>query len=322
MNVLDPSPAPPAPPAPPSHTVPGRLAHLVPVLREVGDLKRVRGAGWRGSVAERAFRGAWADLVRGAPVREIADRECAAAVAGARLAGVDARVLRRCGLSPGATRAVLRRSVAEHAGALGERTLGRLLSAVPLAASQGIRQSGVAPRFAEVLCDQPRAGATCPGRARVMAEPPESHGDHCWAVAVYGALLADLFDADPADAFLLGLGHHLHNVVLPDAGFAGEMLLGDELTAIVDRLTREQLARMPGALAERLAGLLAGRGSADDASARAFHAADVLDRILQVLHHERAAAYSAVTALDDLHLVHASPVSAFHTAVLDAAGLG
>ena len=77
------------------------------------------------------------------------------------------------------------------------------------------------PGFVEALCRQPRAGATAPGRPRLIVEPPENHAEHCWAVAVYGALLADDVDADPADAFLLGLAHHLHNAVLPDAGFAG-----------------------------------------------------------------------------------------------------
>ena len=64
-------------------------------------------------------------------------------------------------------------------------------------------------------------------------------------VAVYGALLADDVGADPADAFLLGLAHHLHNAVLPDAGFAGEILLGDHLEPVLERLTERELATLP-----------------------------------------------------------------------------
>ena len=56
-------------------------------------------------------------------------------------------------------------------------------------------------------------------------------------------------------------------------------------------------------------------------TARAFHAADVLDRVLQVHHHARAAAFTVREALVDLELVHASPVSAYHHEVLAAAGL-
>ena len=55
--------------------------------------------------------------------------------------------------------------------------------------------------------------------------------------------------------------------------------------------------------------------------AQAFHAADVLDRVLQVHHHARAAAFTASQALDDLELVHEGPVQAFHDEVLQAGGL-
>jgi hypothetical protein len=43
--------------------------------------------------------------------------------------------------------------------------------------------------------------------------------------------------------------------------------------------------------------------------------------VLQVHHHARAAAFTASQALDDLELVHAGPVQAFHLDVLAAAGL-
>jgi hypothetical protein len=56
-------------------------------------------------------------------------------------------------------------------------------------------------------------------------------------------------------------------------------------------------------------------------ASQAFHAADVLDRVLQVHHHARAAAFTAAQALDDLELVHDGPVQAFHLDVLRSAGL-
>ncbi|GAA2461887.1 HD domain-containing protein [Streptomyces glaucus] len=295
----------------------GALRAAVPLLREIGDLKRVRTAGSGASVAERAFCRSWAELVRGGDPGRIAVRACAAAVAGARLAGIDGPVLRRCGLTADEAVAVLERSIGRHADRVGPVTSGLLREALPDVVADPYE--GPAPGFAAVLCAQPRAGATRPGRPRLMVEPPESHGDHCWAVAVYGVLLAEAFGAAPGDVFLLGLAHHLHNAVLPDAGFAGEELLGEHLPAVLARLTRQQLAVLPGALAARVEPLLASREGTGTPAARAFHAADVLDRVLQVRHHARAAAFTAEQALEDLDLVHPCAVSGFHRAVLDAA---
>ena len=156
---------------------------------------------------------------------------------------------------------------------------------------------------------------------RVVVEPPESHGDHCLTVAVYGVLIAPVVGADPVEPFLVGLAHHLHNVVLPDAGFAGEVLLGEDLPQVFTHLESEQLALLPAPLADRLRGLLTLRADAVAPASQAFHSADVLDRVLQVHHHARAAAFTASQALDDLELVHAGPVQSFHHAVLAAAGL-
>ncbi len=64
------------------------------------------------------------------------------------------------------------------------------------------------------------------------------------------------------------------------------------------------------------------RADAVAPESQAFHTADVLDRVLQVHHHARAAAFTASQALDDLELVHAGPVQTFHHRVLAAAGLG
>lgn len=177
------------------------------------------------------------------------------------------------------------------------------------------------PAFVGALSRQPRAGATAPGQPRLIVEPPGNHAEHCWAVAVYGALLADDVDADPADAFLLGLAHHLHNAVLPDAGFVGEMLLGVHLEPVVHRLTDRELATLPAELAERIRALLACRADAATPVGGAVHAADVLDRVLQCHHHARAAGFTAEQALVDLELVHAGPVADYHHAVLAAAGL-
>ena len=134
-------------------------------------------------------------------------------------------------------------------------------------------------------------------------------------------LLAPLFGADPVTPFLVGIAHHLHNVALPDAGYAGEVLLGEHLLPVAARLEERELAALPPVLADRLRAVLLLRADAGPPAARAFHAADVLDRVLQVHHHARAAAFTAGQALDDLELVHDGPVQSFHQDVLRAAGL-
>jgi 5'-deoxynucleotidase YfbR-like HD superfamily hydrolase len=310
-----------------SPAVPRGLAGVAGLFREVGDLKRVRVAHAEGSAAQRAFVRSWAALVAGADPAAVAAAECASALAGARLAGVDAAVLRAAGLTGDEALDVLARAVDEVAGALPPSTRQRVRAALPgLVAAATVSEAGsdvsaFVPAFVGALCRQPRAGATAPGRPRLVVEPPENHAEHCWAVAVYGGLLADGVGADPGDAFLLGLAHHLHNAVLPDAGFAGEMLLGAHLEPVLERLTERELATLPAALAERVRALLARRADADTPVGRAFHAADVLDRVLQCHHHARAAGFTVNQALVDLELVHAGPVTDYHDAVLAAAGL-
>ncbi|MEH1164033.1 HD domain-containing protein [Micromonospora sp. CPCC 205539] len=297
-----------------------RLAAVPTLFREVGDLKRVRVAHATGSAAQRAFVRSWAMLVAGADPNAVAARECAAAVAGARLGGLDAERLTACGLTTGQSAAVLDRAIGELAAALHPGTTRRLRDALPDLTAGDAPQAPV-PSFVTTLCAQPRAGATAPGRSRLVVEPAENHAEHCWAVAVYAALLAHDTGADPGEAFLLGLAHHLHNARLPDAGFAGEQLLGAHLDEVVDRLTQVELVALPERLAERTSAVLAHRASADTPLGQAFHAADVLDRVLQVHHHARAAAFTADQALVDLALVHDGPVTDYHRAVLRAAGL-
>lgn len=318
-----------------------RLGAIRGLFREIGDLKRVRVAHADGSAAQRAFVRAWAALVAGADPGRVAAVECAAALAGARLAGVDAGVLVACGLPAADTVEVLGRAVDQVSGGLhpcavarAHRTLPELVDAATEAgvgtAGAGVRggsgggtalASGALPPFVGALCRQPRAGATAPGQPRLIVEPPENHGEHCWAVAVYGALLAEDLGADPGEAFLLGLAHHLHNAALPDAGFAGDTLLGKHVDALMMRLTARELATLPAPLAARVEALLDRRADAATPVGRAFHAADVLDRVLQVHHHARAAGFTADQALVDLDLVHAGPVTDYHTAILAAADL-
>ena len=296
--------------------VPG-LERLRPLLQEIGDAKRVRTASAAGSLAEQAFGRAWARLVDGEDAERVALSEAAAAVARARLAGIDVPVLQRAGLSAAQALDVLRRGFDDVAESVPAGVRRRLREALPLVGPA----AGAPPDLVRALNAQPRAGATAPGRARLVVEPPESHGDHCLTVAVYAVLLAPLVGADPVVPFLVGIAHHLHNVTLPDAGFAGEVLLGEHLAPVITELERQELDRLPGALGDRLRRVLPLRADAVAPESQAFHAADVLDRVLQVHHHARAAAFTADQALDDLDLVHEGPVQAFHLDVLRSAGL-
>lgn len=290
------------------------LAAVRPLLVEVGDAKRVRVASAPGSLAEQAFARTWARLVAGEEPADVALSETAAAVCRARLAGIDGAVLRGAGLSAAEAQEVLLRAFDEVTaalpGAAALRAHVRLLD-----------PAGPPPSLVDTLSRQPRAGATCPGKPRLVVEPPESHGDHCLTTAVYGALLAPVFGADPVAPFLVGVAHHLHNVCVPDAGYAGEVLLGEHLERVIGTLEERELAALPEPLQGRLREVLRLRADASVPEAQAFHAADVLDRVLQVHHHARAAAFTASQALDELELVHEGPVQAFHDEVLAASGL-
>lgn len=295
----------------------GTLAELAPLAVEVGDLKRVRDASSPDSLASRQFRRAWAALAAGADPERVALSVTADTIAACRLGGVTRAVLHACGIEGDAGLAVLGRSFDEVAGPVEAGHRGRLRAHL----GQDLPWAEP-PSFVEPLIRQPRAGATCPGKPRIVLEPPEGHGDHCLAVAVIGCALAPRYGADPATPFLAGLSHHLHNAALPDSGFAGEMLLGEHLGAIMQRLFARELAtlRTPSlrAAADRA---LATIRDADTSAGQAFHAADVIDRVLQMRHYARVAAFTVDQALEDMDLVHAGPVQAFHFAVLREAGL-
>ena len=292
----------------------GGLRAFTPLAAELGDLKRIRDASSPDSLAARSFRLAWGRLAAGEGALDVALSVTADTVAAMRLGGLNLATLIAVGV--GEPAAVLARGFDEVAHPIAEplrdalrARLGQQRPIVPV------------PGFVEALIRQPRAGATCPGKPRLVLEPPENHADHCLVVAVLGVLLSQHYTADPAGVFLAGLAHHLHNAELPDSGFAGEMLLGDELGPVMARLFDRALAALPAPVAQTCRAALAAIGDADTPAGRAFHAADVVDRVLQMRHYEDVARFTTIQALDDLDLVHAGPVQAFHRAVLHEAGL-
>ena len=294
------------------------LGTLLPLLRELNDLKRVRVAGIAGSLAEQVFANAWAALVAGEDLGAVALRETARALIGVRLPGYNEHLLKTLGLSDDEPEQVMRRALHDITRLVEPGLVTRLQQVLGLMPRFA---AGMPPAFVEKLASQPRAGATHPGRPRIMLWPPESHADHCALVAVYAVLLSPYFDADPAEAFLTGLAHHLHNAMLPDPGYAGDELLGDYLPGLMAQATDQALQQLPVALRPAVRAALDRTRTIDHAAARAFHAADVLDRVLEMAWHDQSARFRLQQALDDLNIVHAGFTQQFHQQVLTAAGL-
>ena len=301
------------------------LAALRPLLAQIVDLKRVRDARGPRSLVERLFGRAWARLAAGEAAEAVALAETAAAVAAVRLGGLDADVMRARGLGEPEALGVLGRSFDDVAAPVAEPLRSRLRDALGAPAARLEPE----PTLVQALVDQPRAGATHPGLPRLVLEPAESHADHCGAVAVLGVLCAPA-GADLGRVFLCGLAHHLFNVTLPDAGYAADALVGDAaLGHMVRHATDAALAALPAPLASAAADALGAASPAelDTPDGRAFQAADVLDRTLEMAWHARAAGFELRDALGtdaaagELNVNHAGFAQAAHADVLARAGV-
>ncbi len=292
-----------------------KLADLRNLLAEINNLKRIRTADAKGSLAERGFYSAWSALLPGNS-GNVALYATGQSLVRVKLGGIDQTTLRAAGLT-GAQASLLEKKAFGAVDSVLDPDLKEQLRAnlhTPFAIA-------APPAFVNLLCEQPRAGATRPGHARVIVLPPESHAEHCFTVAVYSVLLAPRFGADPAIPFLAALSHHLHNAYLPDSGFAGEELLGEFLAPVMQAFQYKALSQLDGRLAGEVMCALARTATADSPEGKTFHAADVLDRVLQMKWYEDAAAFTLRAALEEMELVHAGPVRDFHMDVLREAGL-
>ena len=298
------------------------LAGLRPLLGRILDAKRVRTPADGGnSLATLGFARAWTDLVAGVSPAEVALRETARAVVAVELGGIDAGVLQDAELDRDEIAALFDRALTIHAQVLGPDLTAKLRGVLPVL-SEGRLQATYSAYFVGRLGRQPRAGATHPTKPRLILEPAESHADHCYSVAVIAVLLGEWAgDAEHGRAFLAGLSHHLHNAYLPDAGFAGEELLGTHLGPIMERFTAQAIKHLPDFLQDTVIEARTLLPAPDSPAAKAFHAADVLDRVLEMVHYDRVARFRVGQALDDLELVHAGPLRVFQNDVLLAAGV-
>ena len=289
----------------------------LPLLRELGDLKRIRSADRIGTIAERSFLAGWAALADGAAPAKVMRRTVASCVVAARLGDLDLPKLVELGLSHDEAVAVLHRAWDELAGAVDEPLAGALRAAL----AEGPLPAGPVPDFANRQTDQPRAGVTRPGRPRLLLHPAESHAEHCLMVALYATLAAPRYAADPTTVFLVAMAHHLHNASMPDSGFTGEVLLGDHLDGVIERARARGLAELAEPLRGRVAAALEPIARDDTAEARAFHAGDVIDRVLEIEQHLKVARTTMHDVLVTYELVHAGPVKPFLDAVLGELGL-
>ena len=290
---------------------------ILPLMRELGDLKRVHSARRDGSVATRLFEAGWSAWLDGVTADAVAYRAMAAGLAATRLGDLDWEKLGELGLDRPARGEILERGIDAVAGALDSGLVQRLKTdlANPLPPAGGL------PPLITLLRHQPRAGVTGPGLPRVMLQPEENHAEHSFVVALYAGLLAPCYRADPSTAFWHGMTHHLHSAAMPDAGYTGEVLLGDRLDAVIERARDLALAELPSATAAACRQHLAAIANDLTPAAQAFHAADVIDRVLEIDHHLARSRVTMGVVLDDYGLVHDGPVKAFHDQVLQEIGL-
>lgn len=295
--------------------------HGLPLLRALGDLKRVRSAGQAGSVAERLFAQAWRRLVAGEDTVSVARDITVRALVATRLGDLDGASLLAAGVPEAAVDDILGRAFHAATEAL-DATVRVWLGGVSLLSNPADPgRSVMAPAFVGRLAGQPRAGVTAPDRSRLMLEPPENHAEHCLCVAVAGVLLAAESGADPACVFLASLAHHLHNALLADSGFAGEVMLGEWLGPAILGATELALGELKPAIGLRVTEACRILPDVASAEGRAFHAADTLDRVLQMEHHLRAAGTSMAYVQNEMALVHAGPIKPFQDALLARMGL-
>ena len=293
------------------------LSTAIDTFTELNDLKRITSAGRTGSVATRLFQDSWSALVGGTPTNQVAGWIAGRALAAARLGDLDRTVLADAGISGTEIDTVLLAAIEAVAGTLLAPIRGLLEANI----AREPAEHNVCPAFVDALSQQPRAGITCPGKPRILLEPPENHAEHCLMVAIYGVVLAPSYDADPARVFLAALAHHFHNAGMPDSGFTGEELLGSHLQTVMAHYAGICLRQLPPALRDEVERARAILPDADTAEGRAFHAADVLDRVLQLNQYMRASALTPERMLGEMELVHAGPVKAFQDDVLRRARL-
>ena len=302
-----------------------KLAAIAPLFGELQDLKRLRPANLDATIATRLFRDSWSRLLAGEETGIVATDLALAALLSVLFPGVDGAFFTAANMDKPTAREVLGLALeATVAGHLTSGTHAVLKDAFPAYLDRLYDHSAPAaplPEPLDILCRQPRAGATHPTLPRLVLEPAEMHSDHCCLTAVYAILLADGFGADRGTVLLASLAHHLHNAYLPDCGYAGELCLGEHLGPVIANCRQTALAHFPTDLRARVREALRHHESIAAPEGRAVSAGDVLDRVLDVRWRTRAAAVTDTDILSDLDLVHPGPLKDFQGWLLDKTGV-
>ena len=295
------------------------IAEHMDFLREINDVKRLYACNLGPhSYTSLVFFGATKALHCNEPLQ--AAVWCAAIVGAARLGAITPSVLKEIGIDRFDRTVVLKNSILVHES-LAMPLLGCLTDACELLDQICVEDTPNNSDWVTRLAESPRAGATCPGKPRIALEPAEMHSDHCIMVAAYGFLLADTFGANREDAWLIGLCHHLHNAYLPDAGFTGEILLGNHLEPVIDSLRLRVLNIFSAHYRHRVSRLFDEINDLESPLAQTFHAADTIDRVVQMEHYERAAQFRVAQALEEFNLVHEGAAQEFQHGLLQSIGI-
>ena len=303
---------------------------LAGLCTELQDLKRQQPAHYDRSISSELFVESWERLYAGKTVQHTALIITAKALLHILLPGCDAAFFTTAGLTAEDVHIILCRALTNIAQERIHSDLFReLMEVLPEISAE--YASGHRPTythlfdenefrpeawFVQVLCRQPRAGATAPGKPRLLLSPPEMHSDHCLMTAVYAVLFAGKYHSDAGQPWLAGLAHHLHNAVLPDCGFAGEILLNDRLDDIFSNSRERALASMPSALSDTVRSALRYHETIDTPQGKSISTGDVIDRVLDVKWRTRAAAVQDQDILGELELVHAGPLKDFQDDLL------
>ena len=310
-------------------TPPASPTALTRLLRELADLKRIESAAFTGSFASDRFAATLARLATvaeggesllRAAAGELAIEQTAAAIVATRAGGMSAETLRALGMDRADIQRCLSAAVDEHAGALADDFV------IKMKATLGGGQTVPPPPPAVAtltrrLVAEPRAGATAVGKSRVLVVPAENHAEHCFVTAVTAAVLAGGFGADVGEVFFTAMIHHLHNAFLPDAGYGGEMMLGDHLQPVVAAARQKALDCLPPAMAQWAAAAAGSMTRLDSPAAACVNAADAVDRVLQTRFHQTMATFDAGAVCRELELVHEGPLRSFQNDMIAATGV-
>ncbi len=311
-----------------------RLRSISPLLAELEDLKRQQPAHYDQSIASTLFAESWRRLMLGEGTENVAYLITTKALVSLLLPGCDQHFVHQSGLSRADTVDLYQKALHEVARERLEvdqhEMLERYIEPLMDEYFERIQEPNqdtplkdfqIRAWFVRILSKQPRAGATSPGKARLLLLPPESHADHCLITAVMAVLLAPQYGASVAQPFLAGLSHHLHNAILPDCGFAGEELMQAYLPGIIRRGRHKALSGLPSELAEEVQAALAIHENLALPEGQTISAADVIDRVLDIKWRTRAAGVTNEDVLSELELVHQGPLKDFQDQLLEQSGI-